>query len=69
MNSNPAITAFLAEKRERQEAFLAELVRTPSDNPPGDCAPHADRTAALLEGFMGDHQLNHTPICALQKRR
>lgn len=29
--------------------FLAELVRVPSDNPPGDCAPHAARAAELLE--------------------
>jgi acetylornithine deacetylase/succinyl-diaminopimelate desuccinylase family protein len=29
--------------------FLAELVRTPSDNPPGDCGAHAARTARLLE--------------------
>jgi succinyl-diaminopimelate desuccinylase len=35
--------------RERAIAFLAELVRMPSDNPPGDCAPHAERTKALLE--------------------
>lgn len=32
-----------------QVDFLAELVRTPSDNPPGDCTPHAERTARLLE--------------------
>jgi succinyl-diaminopimelate desuccinylase len=31
--------------------FLAELVRMPSDNPPGDCAAHAARTAELLEGL------------------
>jgi acetylornithine deacetylase/succinyl-diaminopimelate desuccinylase-like protein len=31
-----------------QTAFLAELVKVPSDNPPGDCAPHALRTASLL---------------------
>lgn len=36
---------------ERAVAFLAELVRAPSDNPPGDCAPHAERTKALLEGL------------------
>jgi succinyl-diaminopimelate desuccinylase len=34
-----------------QVKFLAELVRVPSDNPPGDCAPHAQRTAQLLEGL------------------
>ncbi|HTB68910.1 MAG TPA: ArgE/DapE family deacylase [Steroidobacteraceae bacterium] len=34
-----------------QVKFLAELVRVPSDNPPGDCAPHAARTAQLLEAL------------------
>ena len=47
----PALRAFLADMREAETALLAELVRTPSDNPPGDCAPHAERTAALLEGL------------------
>nr|WP_229743720.1 ArgE/DapE family deacylase [Aliidongia dinghuensis] len=32
-------------------AFLAELVKVPSDNPPGDCAPHGARAAELLEGL------------------
>jgi succinyl-diaminopimelate desuccinylase len=32
-------------------AFLAELVKVPSDNPPGDCAPHSARAAELLEGL------------------
>ena len=45
------IRSFLEERREAQAAFLAELVKTPSDNPPGDCARHAERAAALLEGF------------------
>jgi succinyl-diaminopimelate desuccinylase len=36
---------------DAQIRFLAELVRVPSDNPPGDCAPHAERAAALLEAL------------------
>ena len=32
-------------------SFLQELVRVPTDTPPGDNAPHAERTAELLEGF------------------
>ena len=44
-----AIARFLARERPRQEEFLAALVREPSDNPPGDCAPHAERAATLLE--------------------
>ncbi len=43
------IHAFLARHRDQQHRFLAALVRQPSDNPPGDCAPHAALTATLLE--------------------
>jgi acetylornithine deacetylase/succinyl-diaminopimelate desuccinylase-like protein len=32
-----------------ERVFLAELVKVPTDNPPGDCARHAERTRALLE--------------------
>jgi acetylornithine deacetylase/succinyl-diaminopimelate desuccinylase family protein len=34
-----------------QVRFLAEMVRVPSDNPPGDCTPHAQYTSRLLEGL------------------
>jgi acetylornithine deacetylase/succinyl-diaminopimelate desuccinylase family protein len=44
------ISAFLDAERQAQERFLAELVKTPSDNPPGDCRAHAERAAELLEG-------------------
>jgi len=33
----------------RQVDFLKSLVRVASDNPPGDCAPHAEAAAAGLE--------------------
>jgi acetylornithine deacetylase/succinyl-diaminopimelate desuccinylase-like protein len=42
------MTEWLARRRDAQQAFLAELVRVPSDNPPGDCRAHAERTAELL---------------------
>src|SRR5689334_3667315 len=45
------IAAFLDAQRGRQQAFLAELVKVPSDNPPGDCRPPAERAAALLEAL------------------
>lgn len=50
-NARAAIRDFLARSQAAQTLFLAELVKTPSDNPPGDCAPHAARTAVLLEGL------------------
>src|SRR5689334_19771484 len=44
-----AIRRFLAGRRDEQTRFLADIVRTPSDNPPGDCAKAADVAAGLLE--------------------
>ncbi|WP_158045616.1 ArgE/DapE family deacylase [Skermanella pratensis] len=38
-------------QHEAQTEFLAELVKVPSDNPPGDCAAHAAHSAELLEGM------------------
>jgi acetylornithine deacetylase/succinyl-diaminopimelate desuccinylase-like protein len=45
------VSEFLLAQREAQQAFLAAMVRQPSDNPPGDCAPHAQITASCLEGL------------------
>jgi acetylornithine deacetylase/succinyl-diaminopimelate desuccinylase-like protein len=42
---------YLVAHREEETRFLAELVKVPSDNPDGDCAPHAARAAELLEGL------------------
>ena len=42
---------YLASHREAETRFLAELVKVPSDNPPGDCAAHAEAAAKLLEGL------------------
>ncbi len=39
---------YIDQHHSEQVAFLAELVKVPSDNPPGDCAPHAERAAELL---------------------
>jgi len=51
MSARQAIHAFLAGQRAAQTRFLAELVRVPSDNPPGDCRPHAEAAARLLEAL------------------
>ena len=45
------VAASISAWREEQTRFLAELVKVPSDNPPGDCAPHAMRAAELLEAM------------------
>ncbi len=42
---------FIDRNRDRQERLLADLVRIPSDNPPGDLAGAAAKAARLLDGL------------------
>jgi acetylornithine deacetylase/succinyl-diaminopimelate desuccinylase-like protein len=51
--SVPEANVIAAVERRADEAlaFLALLVRVPSDNPPGDCASFAEAAAAALEGM------------------
>src|SRR3546814_21200862 len=44
-----SIHDFVTAHADAMAGMLAELVKVPSDNPPGDCAPHAKRAAELLE--------------------
>jgi succinyl-diaminopimelate desuccinylase len=50
--SYAALDAWIDAHFDEQVRFLQELVRVPSDTPPGNNAPHALRTAELL-GAMG----------------
>jgi acetylornithine deacetylase/succinyl-diaminopimelate desuccinylase-like protein len=50
--SYTTLSRYLDAQREPQIAFLQALVQTPSDNPPGDCAPIASLTQAML-GELG----------------
>jgi succinyl-diaminopimelate desuccinylase len=43
--------SFIDDNLAREVAFLKELVKVPSDNPPGDCARHGERSAELYEGL------------------
>ena len=45
------IRDLLTREREAQTRFLAQMVKFPSDNPPGDCRAHAEKAAGLLEGL------------------
>ena len=47
----PNLEAIVAGHFDEEIEFLAELVRTPSDNPPGDCGAHGARAAQLLESL------------------
>ncbi len=68
MPASPArtIEEYLAAQRDHQTRFLAELVKVPSDNPPGDCAPHAKRAAELLEGLGFTVERHPVPVDAVR---
>ena len=46
-----ALDAWIDAHFDEEVRFLQELVRVPTDTPPGNNAPHAERTAELLAGF------------------
>ena len=46
-----ALDAWIDAHFDEEVRFLQELVRVPTDTPPGNNAPHAERTAELLESF------------------
>ena len=46
-----ALDAWVDKHFDDEVRFLQELVRVPTDTPPGDNAPHAERTAQLLQSF------------------
>ncbi|TFZ01225.1 M20 family metallopeptidase [Ramlibacter rhizophilus] len=45
------LDAWIDAHFDEEVRFLQELVRVPTDTPPGNNAPHAERTAQLLEGM------------------
>jgi len=48
MDSNDALGRWIDAHHGEQIAFLREIVRVPSDTPPGDNAPAAEKAASLL---------------------
>ena len=50
-NSYDQLDAWIDSHFDEQVEFLSELVKVPTDTPPGNNTPHALRTAQLLEGF------------------
>ncbi len=46
-----ALDAWIDSHFDEEVQFLQQLVRVPTDTPPGNNAPHAERTAELLKDF------------------
>ena len=51
MNTYQQLDTWIDEHFDEQVRFLQELIRVPTDTPPGNNAPHAERTAELLGAF------------------
>ena len=61
-----ALDAWIDAHFDEQVKFLQELVRVPTDTPPGNNAPHAERTAELLKGF--GYEAERHPVPAQEVR-
>jgi acetylornithine deacetylase/succinyl-diaminopimelate desuccinylase-like protein len=59
--SHAAIDAWVDAHFDEEVRFLQELVRVPTDTPPGDNARHAERTAELLRSVGFDPELHRVP--------
>ncbi len=51
---------------DEEVRFLQALVQIPTDTPPGNNAPHAERTAELLQGFGFDAERHPVPAAAVK---
>ena len=61
-----ALDAWIDQHFDEEVRFLQALVRVPTDTPPGNNAPHADRTAELLQGFGFTAEKHAVPAAEVQ---
>ena len=55
------LDAWIDAHFDEQVKFLQELIRVPTDTPPGNNAPHAERTATLLKDFGFEAEKHAVP--------
>ncbi|MDO8448782.1 MAG: ArgE/DapE family deacylase [Rhodoferax sp.] len=65
MNTYEQLDAWIDAHFDEQVRFLQELIRVPTDTPPGNNAPHAERTAELLHGLGLDAEKHPVPAAAV----
>ena len=62
------LDAWIDAHFDEEVRFLQALVRVPTDTPPGDNAPHAERTAELLAAFGFDAEKHPVPAAEVAAR-
>ncbi|RDI26082.1 acetylornithine deacetylase/succinyl-diaminopimelate desuccinylase-like protein [Pseudacidovorax intermedius] len=55
------LDAWIDAHFDEEVKFLQEMVRVPTDTPPGNNAPHAERTAELIAGFGFEAEKHAVP--------
>ena len=66
MNDYTQLDQWIDAHFDEEVRFLQELVRVPTDTPPGNNAPHALRTAELLKGFGFEAEQHAVPQAEVQ---
>ena len=66
MNFYQQLDAWIAEHFDEEVAFLQALVQVPTDTPPGNNAPHAERTAELLAAMGLPAEKHPVPAADVQ---
>ncbi|MHC0509280.1 M20 family metallopeptidase [Achromobacter aegrifaciens] len=66
MTDYARLDAWIDAHFDEEVRFLQELVRVPTDTPPGNNAPHAERTAELLQGFGLQAEAHPVPAEAVR---
>jgi len=66
MTDYAKLDAWIDAHFDEEVKFLQQLVQVPTDTPPGNNAPHAVRTAELLQGFGLEAEAHPVPAQAVQ---
>ena len=66
MNDYNALDAWIDAHFDDEVKFLQQLVQVPTDTPPGNNAPHAERTAELLKDFGFEAEKHAVPAQEVQ---
>lgn len=61
-----ALDQWVADHFNEETAFLQQLVRVPTDTPPGNNAPHAERTAELLHAWGWEVEAHPVPAAEVK---
>lgn len=66
MNAYEQLDAWIDTHFDEEVRFLQALVQVPTDTPPGNNAPHAERTAELLQAFGYPAEKHPVPAQAVR---